>query len=83
MDNKIDKESLEQVLEEFTKKQKLLSKSVNDLVTAINSLTNKLTQFEENLAKQKEVAVSTNSKPIEEMTKKVPIKRVNFIKKLF
>lgn len=70
MDNKIEKESLELVLEEFTEEQKLHNKSVNDLVTAINGLTNKFTQFEEKLAKPKEIAVATNTKPIEEILQK-------------
>lgn len=70
MDNKIEKESLELVLEEFTEEQKLHSKSVNDLVTAVNGLTNKFTQLEEKLAKSKEVAVTINTKPIEEIVKK-------------
>jgi len=66
----IEKASLELVLEEFTGEQKLHTQSVNDLVEAVNSLSSKFTQFEEKLEKPKEVTVSTDTKPIQEIVKK-------------
>ncbi|MBX9733924.1 MAG: hypothetical protein K2X37_07660 [Chitinophagaceae bacterium] len=70
INNKVEKDTLELVLEEFTEEQKLHTKSVGDLVTAINSLTNRVSQFEEKLETPKTVAVNIDTKPIQEIVKK-------------
>lgn len=62
--------SLEIVLNEFVEEQKSHTKSISDLVTAVNGLTEKFKQYEEKLDKPKEVTVHTNTKPIEDILKK-------------
>ena len=42
----IEKESIELVLEEFAGDQKLFHKTVGDLVTAVNGLTDRVKQIE-------------------------------------
>lgn len=66
----IEKDSLELVLEEFTEEQKLHTKTVDDLVKAVNSLSGKLTEFEGKLEKPKGIDISTDTKPIEDIVKK-------------
>lgn len=65
-----EKESLILVLEEFTQEQENHSKSIDDLVTAINSLTDKVKNFEEKLDKPPTITVSTDTKPIQDIVKK-------------
>jgi len=67
---KVEADSLEIVLKEFEEEQKLHTKSIGDLVIAINGLTGKFKQLEEKLDKPKEVTVHTNTKPIEDILKK-------------
>ncbi|MBC9929023.1 hypothetical protein [Chitinophaga qingshengii] len=66
----IERGILELVLEEFTEEQKLHTKTVNDLVKAVNSLSGKLTEFEGKLDKPKGIDISTDTKPIEDIVKK-------------
>lgn len=67
---KVEAGSLEIVLNEFSEEQKLHTKSIGDLVTAVNGLTEKFKQFEDKLDKPKEITVSTDTKPIEAIFKK-------------
>jgi hypothetical protein len=67
---KVEADSLEIVLKEFEEEQKLHTKSIGDVVTAVNGLTEKFKQLEEKLDKPKEVTVHTNTKPIEDILKK-------------
>lgn len=62
--------SLEIVLNEFAEEQKSNTKSIGDLVIAVNGLTEKFKQFEEKIDQPKEVTVSTDTKPIEAIFKK-------------
>jgi hypothetical protein len=66
----IQKETLELVLEEFAEEQKSSTKSLNDLVTAINGLSDKFAGFEERLNSPKEVNVSVDTKPIQDIITK-------------
>ncbi|GAA0526662.1 hypothetical protein [Chitinophaga japonensis] len=66
----IQKETLELVLEEFAEEQKSSTKSLNDLVTAVNRLSGKLSSFEEKLNTPKQVNVSVDTKPIQEIVRK-------------
>jgi len=66
----VEKESLMLVLEEFTQEQDKHSKSINDLVTAVNSLTDKVKDFEEKLDKPQSINVSTDTRPIQAIVKK-------------
>ncbi|SKA06619.1 hypothetical protein SAMN04488128_102566 [Chitinophaga eiseniae] len=66
----IEKDSLELVLEEFTDEQKLHTKTVDDLVKAVNGLSGKFIEFEEKLGKLKEIDILTDTKPMQEIVKK-------------
>lgn len=66
----VEKDSLELVLEEFTEEQKLHTKSIGDLVTAINGLTDKLDSFEEKLNKPRDISVPADTKPLQDIVKK-------------
>ncbi|GAA3927518.1 hypothetical protein GO495_05435 [Chitinophaga oryziterrae] len=66
----IEKDSLELVLEEFAEEQKSHVKSIADLVTAVNVLTNKFNNFEEKLNTPKGISVSTDTRPIQEIVRK-------------
>jgi len=67
---KVETDSLEIVLNEFSEEQKSHTKSIGDLVIAVNGLTEKFKQFEEKLDKPKEITVSTDTKPVEDIVKK-------------
>ncbi|MFY0255968.1 hypothetical protein ACDQ55_18665 [Chitinophaga sp. 30R24] len=66
----IEKDSLELVLEEFAEEQKLHTKTVDDLVKAVNGLSSKFAEFEGKLEKPKELSISTDTNPIQEIVKK-------------
>ncbi|MBN9386295.1 MAG: hypothetical protein J0H74_36390 [Chitinophagaceae bacterium] len=66
----VEKETLQLVLEENTQEQVNNTKAVNDLVVAVNSLTGKFKEFDEKLDKPKQVNVSTDTRPIQEIMKK-------------
>jgi hypothetical protein len=66
----MQKETLELVLEEFAEEQKSSTKSLNDLVTAVNGLSSKLSSFEEKLNNPKQVNVSADTKPIQDIVRK-------------
>ena len=66
----IEKDSLELVLEEFTEEQKLHTKTVDDLVKAVNILSGKLTEFEEKLDKPKGIDILTDTWPMQEIVNK-------------
>jgi hypothetical protein len=66
----IQKDTLELVLEEFAEEQKSNTKSLNDLVTAVNGLSGKLSSFEEKLNNPKSVSVSVDAKPIQDIVRK-------------
>jgi len=66
----IEKDSLQLVLEEFAGEQAQNTKSVNDLVLAVNGLTAKVKQLEEKLGKPQPVTVSTDTTPIQDIMKK-------------
>lgn len=66
----VEASSLEIVLNEFSDEQKLHTKSIADLVTAVNGLTEKFKQLEEKLDKPKEVTVHADTKPVEDILKK-------------
>jgi hypothetical protein len=67
---KVDAGSLEIVLNEFAEEQKLHTKSIGDLVIAVNGLTEKFKQFEEKMVKANDVTVHTDIKPLEDILKK-------------
>jgi hypothetical protein len=58
------------VLEEFISEQKYQSKSIADLANAINSLSDRFINIEEELKGSKPICVSTNMQPVQEMIKK-------------
>lgn len=62
--------NLELVVEEFLSEQKSQTKSINDLACAINSISDRLINIEEEFKKAKPISVATNTQPIEEMIKK-------------
>lgn len=66
----IEKDSLELVLEEFTEEQKLHTKTIDDLVKAINGLSGKFIEFEEKLERPKGIDISTDTRPMQEIVKK-------------
>lgn len=66
----IEKDSLELVLEEFTEEQKLHTKTVDDLVKAINGLSGKFTELEGKLENLKGKEILTDTKSIQEIVKK-------------
>ncbi|WP_127125416.1 hypothetical protein [Pseudoflavitalea rhizosphaerae] len=68
--NNIEKESIELVLEEFGEDQKLLQKTIDDLVTAINGLTDRVKQIEGKLENPQGVTVAADTRPIQEIVKK-------------
>jgi hypothetical protein len=61
---------LELVLEEFIREQKSQSKCIADLAGAINSLSDRCNNIEEELKKSKPISVSANMQPIQEILKK-------------
>lgn len=66
----IEKDSLELVLKEFSEEQKLHTKTVDDLVKAVNRLSGKFIEFEEKLEKPKGIDILTDTKPMQEIVKK-------------
>jgi len=66
----VENETLQLVLEEHTQEQVNNTKAINDLITAVNSLTGKFKEFEEKLERPKQVNVSTDTRPIQEIMKK-------------
>lgn len=66
----IEKESIELVLEEFAEDQKLFHKTVGDLVTAVNGLTDRVKQIEIKLENPPGITVSADTRPIQEIVKK-------------
>jgi hypothetical protein len=65
-----EKETLQLVLEEHTQEQANNTKTVNDLVTAVNNLSSKFRELEEKMDKPKAVIVSADTRPIQEIMKK-------------
>ena len=68
--NSAEKETLQLVLEEHTQEQANNTKAVNDLVAVVNILTGKVKELDEKLDKPKQVTVSTDTRPIQEIMKK-------------
>jgi hypothetical protein len=68
--NSAEKETLQLVLEEHTQEQANNTKAVNDLVTAVNILTGKVKELDEKLDKPKQITVSTDTRPIQEIMQK-------------
>lgn len=68
--NNTETETLQLVLEEHTQEQAKNTKSVNDLVAAVNVLSNKFRELDEKLDKPKQISVSTDTRPIQEIMKK-------------
>ncbi|QJB29851.1 hypothetical protein HF329_00400 [Chitinophaga oryzae] len=66
----IESGSLELVLEEFTEEQKLHTKTVDDLVKAVNGLSGKLIELEEKMEKPKGIDILTDTRPIQEIVRK-------------
>lgn len=66
----IEKKSLMLVLEEFTQEQERHSKSINDLVAAVNGLTDRFKSFEEKLDNPKPLTISTDTTPVQDIVKK-------------
>lgn len=65
-----DKETIQLVLEEHTQEQAKNTKSVRDLVSAVNVLAGKIREMGEKLDKPKEICVSADTGAIEEIMKK-------------
>ena len=61
---------LKLVLEQFISEQKSHSKFINDLAGAINSLSDRFINVEDELRKSKQICVSTDIQPFQEMVKK-------------
>jgi hypothetical protein len=68
--NNIETETLQLVLEEHTQEQAKNTKSVNDLVAAVNVLSDKFRELDEKLDKPKQISVSADTRPIQEIMKK-------------
>ena len=66
----IEKETLGLVLEEFTQEQKTANQSISDLITAVNTISNKVDDFKKELDKPKAVSVMTDTKPIQQIMQK-------------
>jgi hypothetical protein len=62
--------NLELVLEELTNEQKSQTKSINELVIAVNSLSGDITNFKEEIRKPNPTFVSTDKQSIQEMVRK-------------
>jgi|SRR5450432_1837751 hypothetical protein len=62
--------NLELALEEFTKEQKSQTKTIQDLVISVETLSGRYTDFEKELLKPIAVSNSTNTQPIQEIVKK-------------
>jgi len=56
--NNIETETLQLVLEEHTQEQAKNTKSVNDLVAAVNVLSDKFRELDEKLDRPKQISVS-------------------------
>ncbi len=65
----IERGSLRLVLEEFAQEQAQQSKSIGDLITTVNGLTDKFKSFEEKLDKPQSINISTDIKPIQKIVK--------------
>lgn len=63
-------EALELVLEEFTKEQKSTNLTIADLVTAVNSLGNKVDTLKNELDKPKPISVIADTKSIQQSIQK-------------
>jgi hypothetical protein len=68
--NETEEKTLQMVLEEFTQEQAGNTKAVNDLVSAFNGLSAKVTEWEAKIDKPKPVIVSADTRPIQEIVKK-------------
>jgi len=68
--NNIETETLQLVLEEHTLEQAKNTKSVNDLEAAVNVLSDKFRELYEKLDKPKQINVSADTWPIQEIMKK-------------
>jgi len=66
----IEKETLGLVLEEFTQEQKTTNQTINNLVTAVNSIGSKVDNFKQELDNPKSVSVTTDTKPIQQIMQK-------------
>jgi len=66
----IEKETLGLVLEEFTQEQKTTNQSINDLISAVNTIGSKVDDFKKELDKPKAVSVMTDTKPIQQIMQK-------------
>jgi hypothetical protein len=65
-----ERETLQIVLEEISNEQARNTKAVNDLVTAVNSLSGRFKELDDKLDKPKQISVSSDTLPIQEIMKK-------------
>ncbi|UKJ07929.1 hypothetical protein [Solitalea lacus] len=65
----IAKETLEIVLEEFTKEQQTINQTVNDLISAVNELNGKFDSFQKKRSLTENNAVKIDIMPIQEIIK--------------
>ncbi|TRW23801.1 hypothetical protein FMM05_11585 [Flavobacterium zepuense] len=63
----IDKETLELVLEEFTQEQKATNQTMNDLVTAVNTIGSKVDDLKRELDKPMPVQDTGDVKPLQQI----------------
>jgi hypothetical protein len=63
-------ENFEFLINELSESQKLQSKTINDLVTSVNSLREKINKIEEYLINRKEAAPTIDTNPLQEIVKK-------------
>ena len=68
--NNAETETLQLVLEEHTQEQVNNTKAVNDLITAVNVLSDKFRELDEKLDKPKQINVSADTRPIQEILRK-------------
>ena len=66
----LEKETIQLVLEEHTQEQANNTKAVNDLVVAVNTLTGRVNDLEAKLDKPKQITVSADTRPVQEIVKK-------------
>lgn len=68
--NSTEKDTLQLVLEEYVQEQAGNTKAVNDLVAAVNILSNKFKELDEKLDQPKQINVSADTRPIQEIIRK-------------
>lgn len=69
MNNQIDMDNLQLILQEFSKDLQDMGKGNGDVIAALNTLSERINQFEQKLEQPKSVTVKTDTRPIESIVK--------------